>query len=473
MITKNIHRFFKTILIGCSLLVVGLWGCNDDEVNGFLSFSEDNLLLKAAGDEVVIDVTAGSDWSAESMADWCMAEKNNEGKLVVRVTPSDDVYERGTAVKVNCGDNVVRLSVRQEPMAFEVLEGKKTLNFEKGIATDVLKIRTNLNWKVEIADTTGWLQAVDTVGTGDVDLTFKTTDNSPNGERSTTVRLRYGVRSMKLIATQKGGIRLEGHISKHYGNRDLSNGYNLIFLGEGFTDKDLIEGTGAFDLAVEESLSALWEVEPYKTYKEYFNVYSIAIPSKERGVSKEGGEAKNTAFGVTYKEVNGLPQLDMSSSLSKAWQYASTIMGMTEEILNNQTTIVVLVNDEVYAGQTYFWENNYRSLSVVPLNRDTQLPGGFTNIFLHEVGGHGIGKLADEWSVSGNELTSSVKTDIQMKANSKLYYSNLAFPSVAALLPYPQYYWSLIGNAEEYKGVLGGYDGGCGYTADSAEAVPS
>ena len=198
MITKNIHRFFKTILIGCSLLVVGLWGCNDDEVNGFLSFSEDNLLLKAAGDEVVIDVTAGSDWSAESMADWCMAEKNNEGKLVVRVTPSDDVYERGTAVKVNCGDNVVRLSVRQEPMAFEVLEGKKTLNFEKGIATDVLKIRTNLNWKVEIADTTGWLQAVDTVGTGDVDLTFKTTDNSPNGERSTTVRLRYGVRSMKL-----------------------------------------------------------------------------------------------------------------------------------------------------------------------------------------------------------------------------------------------------------------------------------
>jgi hypothetical protein len=125
-----------------------------------------------------------------------------------------------------------------------------------------LKIRTNLNWKVEIADTTGWLQAVDTVGTGDVDLTFKTTDNSPNGERSTTVRLRYGVRSMKLIATQKGGIRLEGHISKHYGNRDLSNGYNLIFLGEGFTDKDLIEGTGAFDLAVEESLSALWEVEP-------------------------------------------------------------------------------------------------------------------------------------------------------------------------------------------------------------------
>lgn len=141
MMTKNFHRFFKTILMGCSLLVVGLWGCNDDEVNGFLSFSEDNLLLKAAGDEVLVDVTAGSEWSAESMADWCTVEKNNKSQLVIRVTPSDDIYERGTAVKVVCADNVVRLSIRQEPMEFEILDEKKTLNFEKGVATDVLKIR--------------------------------------------------------------------------------------------------------------------------------------------------------------------------------------------------------------------------------------------------------------------------------------------------------------------------------------------
>jgi hypothetical protein len=40
-------------------------------------------------------------------------------------------------------------------------------------------------------------------------------------------------------------------------------------------------------------------------------------------------------------------------------------------------------------------------------------------------------------------------------------------------LPYPQYYWSLIGNAEAYKGVLGGYDGGCGYTSGSLMIVHS
>ena len=74
-----------------------LWtlsGCDNDTLDSFLQFSDDNLLLRAAGDTVVIDVTAGSGWEAESMADWCTVEKNREnpeGKLVIRVSPSDDI----------------------------------------------------------------------------------------------------------------------------------------------------------------------------------------------------------------------------------------------------------------------------------------------------------------------------------------------------------------------------------------------
>ena len=109
---------------------------------------------------------------------------------------------------------------------------------------------------------------------------------------------------------------------------------------------------------------------------------------------------------------------------------------------------------------------------MVPLNRDTQLPGGYTNIFLHEVGGHAIGKLADEWSVGGNALTSSARADITTQRN-RHYYQNLAFPTVAALLPYPQYYWSPFGSVAAYKGILGGFDGGCGYVSGSLLIVHS
>ena len=128
MLTKLLHRLYGIVIIGCILLCPVLSGCDDDTVNGFLQFSDDNLLL-------------------------------------------------GTAVKVTCGDNVVRLSVRQEPMVFEVTDGKKTLNFTKKVATDTLKIHTNMAWKVEIADTTGWLQVADTIGSGDAELVFTNTDN--------------------------------------------------------------------------------------------------------------------------------------------------------------------------------------------------------------------------------------------------------------------------------------------------------
>ena len=60
MLTKLLHRLYGIVIIGCILLCPVLSGCDDDTVNGFLQFSDDNLLLRAAGDTVVIDVTAGS-----------------------------------------------------------------------------------------------------------------------------------------------------------------------------------------------------------------------------------------------------------------------------------------------------------------------------------------------------------------------------------------------------------------------------
>ena len=475
MIAKLLYRLYGIVTIGCILLCPALSGCDDDTVSGFLQFSDDNLLLKAAGDTVVIDVTAGSGWKAESMADWCTVEEKQgetEEKLVIRVSPSDDIYERGTAVKVTCGDNVVRLSVRQEPMVFEVTDGKKTLNFTKKVATDTLKIHTNMAWEVEIADTTGWLQVTDTIGSGDAELIFTTTDNSQKKGRSTTVRLRYGVRTLKLTASQDGGIRVDGHIRKHYGEREPENGFNLIFLGDGFTSDDLIAETGVFDLAVEEACEALFAVEPYKTYKEYFNVWSVACESQERGAGTS--ESGNTALFSYFNEDNRI-----IGNNTTAFSYASKILGMNDAILQTNSVVIVLVNDERYGGSTYWFgdptdrnDTDYRTISYVPLNRDIQLPGGFTNIFLHEVGGHAIGKLGDEWSTE-QLFTTEDKTLINNYKNCRLYCYNLGLPTSAMMVSnYPQYSWTFFqyvsGSTDRYSGVLKPADGGYGCVSDIA-----
>lgn len=480
MIHKILHRLYMGIVtIGCTMLWT-LSGCDNDTLDSFLQFSDDNLLLRAAGDTVVIDVTAGSGWEAESMADWCTVEKNREnpeGKLVIRVSPSDDIYERGTAVKVTCGDNVMRLAVRQEPMVFEVTDGKKSLAFNKRVSYDTLKIHTNMDWKVEIADTTGWLQVADTVGSGDSELVFITTDNSQKKERSTTVRLKYGVRTMKLTASQNGGIRADGNVQKHQGERELTNGFNLIFLGDGFTSDDLIAETGVFDKAVEEAYEALFAVEPYKTYKEYFNVWSVACESKERGAgSSDAGTStpRNTVFQSYFNETYRI-----IGNHTTAFSYAAKILGMNDNILKTNSVVIVLVNDERYGGSTYWFidpadasDVDYRAISYIPLNRDTQLPGGFTNIFLHEVGGHAIGKLGDEWSAE-QLFTIEAKTLITNYKNNKLYCYNLGLPTNAAMVSnYPEFTWNFFqyvkGSIDSYSGVLKPADGGYGCVSDIA-----
>ncbi len=474
-----LHPLYKTIAAIMLLLSVFLAGCHDNAVDDSLVFSNDDLLLKAAGDTAIIDVTAGSHWNAESMADWCTIEKGqgvNEGKLIICVAPSDDIYERGTAVKVTCGDNIVRLSVRQNGMVFEVEEDKKNLDFNRKPSTEVLKIRTNMAWKVEIADKSGWLQVSDTIGTGNADLVFNSSDNSQAYERTSVVRIHYGIRSVKLTATQEGGIRQDGHIKAHLSNRPLDKALNLVFLGDGFIAEDLITETGAFEQAVEEACEALFEIEPYKTYKDYFNIYSIASESKQREIPSVAPTTSSatTPFYTYFTEMNTF-QTKLSYSKPSIEAYCSKILGMTTDILERNTVVVVLVNDERYGGQTYFLPNGL-TISLVPLNRDTQLPGGFTNLFLHEVGGHAIGHLADEWSESDRLFTTQAQSYLTEKRKALFsgdqpartgFYGNIA----AHRLPYPSFLWQhyysyVFKGHNDYIERLQIYHGGLGYTSD-------
>ena len=71
MITNFLRRLRYNAL-GSLLLLGGLIGCENNSGDGLLQFSDDNLLLKAAGDTVIIHVTAEKGWKAESQAKWCM-----------------------------------------------------------------------------------------------------------------------------------------------------------------------------------------------------------------------------------------------------------------------------------------------------------------------------------------------------------------------------------------------------------------
>ena len=60
------------------------------------------------------------------------------------------------------------------------------------------------------------------------------------------------------------------------------NGVNLVFLGDGYNNKDIANGTYMKDM--KQQMEYFFGVEPYTTYRDYFNVYTAIALSQESGV---------------------------------------------------------------------------------------------------------------------------------------------------------------------------------------------
>ncbi|GII52060.1 hypothetical protein Pth03_04490 [Planotetraspora thailandica] len=61
---------------------------------------------------------------------------------------------------------------------------------------------------------------------------------------------------------------------------DPAKRFNLIIMGDGYTADE--QSTFAAD--ADHHLNVLWSIEPYKSYRNYFNVYRVDIVSGESGV---------------------------------------------------------------------------------------------------------------------------------------------------------------------------------------------
>ena len=61
-----------------------------------------------------------------------------------------------------------------------------------------------------------------------------------------------------------------------------NGGINLVFLGDGYNAKDISEGE--YMKAMREQVDNFFGIEPYKTYRDYFNIYTAIAVSPETGI---------------------------------------------------------------------------------------------------------------------------------------------------------------------------------------------
>ncbi|SFG30962.1 IgA Peptidase M64 [Prevotella sp. KH2C16] len=202
--------------------------------------------------------------------------------------------------------------------------------------------------------------------------------------------------------------------------------FTLVVIPEGYQLAGMKRSGGQFYADAKAAMDKLFTVEPYNRMKDDFNVYFIAAASKDAGAdiytddtsSKKVATERDTYFGAGWgpgdNSYSYMGVKDENKVYNFVKQYCPDLNGkgsFTGSITN--TAILMLINDTRYAGMCHS-KSNGQSYAMVPTFPRTRAwsnnvgapknTGTWTSIVVHEFGGHGIGRLGDEYYTLGTSI---------------------------------------------------------------------
>ena len=209
--------------------------------------------------------------------------------------------------------------------------------------------------------------------------------------------------------------------------------FSLVVMSDGYTAADMPK----YRRHLDKHLNVLWSIEPFRSYRNYINVYSIEIISGDSGITcdPEVREKKTTPLaavfggGCTNPNARGI-----TVNQNAARDYAKRATPQFDQIL-------VITNTDTYGGigGAVATTSGGNSLGVL--------------ITPHEIG-HSLGRLQDEYTYSargvpggeykGNEPPSihhTLLTEEEMRAQQKKW-------------------WRWLGEESESGGRIGRFEGG-------------
>jgi hypothetical protein len=214
----------------------------------------------------------------------------------------------------------------------------------------------------------------------------------------------------------------------------------LAVISEGYTPDEM----SLFEAQAKSGINALFGTEPYKTYKDYFNVWILRVASRESGASITDGSGniqtlRDTYFSARWGESS---YSDMSANSDSVFNF---VKRNCQDIRNGihsiqEVPILMLINDSRYGGICWNWSSGL-SYAMVPTTAGNLAwgypelcavseedpsegvryvtdeeraalgynSGDWRNTLAHEYGGHGFGRLADEyWGSTDKGATSYI-----------------------------------------------------------------
>ena len=252
------------------------------------------------------------------------------------------------------------------------------------------KLVINAEGEWEVANKPDWCEVSPASGNKktEVTLTIKgMAKNADSRDGKVVFRLKDKDYTHECSVTQYGYEYGEDEwITLQKATKGNKGGINIVLLGDGFSAKDIASGEYLND--IKQEVEYFFGIEPYKTYRDYFNVYTAIPLSTESGVGTVNTIRYNR-FNTTFTGGVGL-----KADYDEVFSYALGAPTVNKSNLN-QTLIIIVPNSTDYGGICQMWEDG-SAIAFCPKST-YGYPLDTRGVIQHEAGGHGFGKLGDEY----------------------------------------------------------------------------
>ena len=252
------------------------------------------------------------------------------------------------------------------------------------------KLVINAEGEWEVASKPDWCEVSPASGNKktEVTLTIKgMAKNADSRDGKVVFRLKNKDYTHECSVTQYGYEYGEDEwITLQKATKGNNGGINIVLLGDGFNAKDIASGGYLED--IKQEMEYFFGIEPYKTYRDYFNVYTAIPLSTESGVGTVNTIRYNR-FNTTFTGGVGL-----KADYDEVFSYALGAPTVNKSNLN-QTLIIIVPNSTDYGGICQMWPDG-SAIAFCPKST-YGYPLDTRGVIQHEAGGHGFGKLGDEY----------------------------------------------------------------------------
>ena len=335
----------------------------------------------------------------------------------------------------------------------------RALNAEHS-KTFVLRAPAGENWSVESKPE--WVTVEPMSGTGKADVTV-TVNALAQGTGNRAGEIKFLLDEKDYRSTMS-----VDQYDYQYGDGDVitlqeaskGTGVNIVLMGDCFDAKDISEGK--YLNAIQDAYGYFFDIEPYLTYKDYFNVYGVFGMSPDSGMGTVN-TIREARFGSQYTLNEGVSP-DFEATFA-----AACLAPINDDV--SRTLVIMIENSSDYSGLCYMWGDG-SAVAVVPMSEDPA-PYDFRGLVHHEAGGHGFGKLADEY-IYHNAFIQSCGCPCCMHDNelnamqSYGFYQNVSLTGSMKDVP-----WSHMIYDPQYSNTVDVYEGAFFHTRGVFRSEPT